>query len=62
MLFRSTERFQRSAQLVAEINGMPGYPFVVIGHPIASDDDAALRVKAELAVKTIVPLLMNRAS
>ena len=40
---------------------MPGYPFVVIGHPIASDDDAALRVKAEIAVKSIVPFLMNRA-
>ena len=40
---------------------MPGYPFAVIGHPIASDDDAALRLKAELAVRLIVPLLTRRA-
>ena len=50
----------RSAQVVGEMNGLPGYPFVVVGHPVASNDDAALRSKAEVAVKKIVPLLLNR--
>ena len=46
---------------MAQINGLPGYKFSVIGQPIASDDDAALRLKAEIAVKAIVTLLMERA-
>ena len=55
-----TEPFARSAAMVGELNGLPGYPFVVIGHPVANDDDAALRQKAEAAVREIVPLLTAR--
>lgn len=55
-----TDRFERSAHVVAELNGLPGYPFAVIGHPVANDSDAALRLKAEIAVKRIVPLLTER--
>ena len=55
-----TDRFVRSAELVGELNGLPGYPFAVIEHPVANNDDAALKAKAEIAVKAIVPLLMNR--
>ena len=55
-----TDRFVRSAELVGELNGLPGYPFVVIGHPVANDDDDALRLKAEAAVRQIVPLLIAR--
>ncbi len=50
----------RSAELVGELNGLPGYPFAVIGHPVANNDDAVLRVKAEAAVQAIVPLLTQR--
>ena len=50
----------RSAEVVGELNGLPGYPFVVIGHPVASDDDDALRAKAEAAVLEIIPLLTAR--
>ena len=57
-----TDRFVRSAEVVGEVNGLPGYPFVVIGHPVANDDDAALRLKAEAAVKALVPLLIARGS
>ena len=46
-----TERFVRSAEVVGEVNGLPGYPFVVIGHPVANDDDVALRLKADGVVK-----------
>ena len=55
-----TDRFVRSAELVGELNGLPGYPFAVIQHPVANNDDATLRVKAEAAVKAIVPLLTQR--
>lgn len=55
-----TERFVRSAEVVGEVNGLPGYPFAVIGHPVANDDDAALRKKAQDSVKRIVSLLLER--
>ncbi len=55
-----TDRFIKSAELVGELNGLPGYPFAVITHPVANNDDATLRTKAEAAVKAIVPLLMQR--
>ena len=55
-----TDRFQRSAQLMAELNGLPGYPFAVIDHPIANNSDDLLRRKAEIAVARIIPLLTER--
>ena len=55
-----TDRFERSAQVMAEVNGLPGYPFVVIPHPVANNDDATLRSKAEAAVPRIVSLLTER--
>ena len=55
-----TDRFERSAQVVAQVNGLPGYPFAVIAHPVANNDDAALKQKAEIAVKRIVTLLTER--
>ena len=55
-----TDRFERSAQVVAQLNGLPGYPFVSIAHPVANNDDATLRAKAEAAVERIVPLLTQR--
>jgi hypothetical protein len=42
------------------VNGLPGYPFAVIAHPVANNDDATLRTKAEIAVRRIVPLLTQR--
>ena len=55
-----TDRFERSVRVVAQVNGLPGYPFAVIGHPVANDSDEALRLKAETAVRQIVPLLTVR--
>ena len=55
-----TEPFRRSAQMVAQLNGLPAYPFAVIEHPIANDDDAALRAKAVIALGQIVPFLIDR--
>ena len=55
-----TDRFERSARVVAQVNGLPDYPFAVIGHPVANDSDEALRLKAETAVERIVALLTAR--
>jgi hypothetical protein len=55
-----TDRFEPTARAVTELNGLPDYPFVVIGHPIASDTDDELRAKAETAVARLVPLLTER--
>jgi hypothetical protein len=55
-----TDRFEPSARAVAELNGVADYPFVVIRHPIANDDDDALRAKAEAATEGIVSLLTKR--
>lgn len=52
-----TDRFQRSAEVMADLNGLPGYPFAVIGHPIANNSDDVLRQKATAAVERIVSLL-----
>jgi 2-keto-3-deoxy-L-rhamnonate aldolase RhmA len=52
-----TDRFAPTAQAMAEVSGMPGYPFVVIDHPIANNDDAALRLKAAEAVQQCLAIL-----
>ena len=52
-----TDRFVRSADVVASVNGLPDYPFTVIEHPVANNSDEVLRKKAEIAVKQIVAVL-----
>jgi hypothetical protein len=42
------------------VNGLKGYPFAVIAHPVANNDDATLREKAKAAMRDIVPLLIAR--
>lgn len=56
-----TDRFVVTARLVGQLNGLPDYPFAVIAHPVANNDDAALRAKARAAVDQIVPMLTRRA-
>lgn len=55
-----TDRFVATARAVAGVNGLKDYPFAVIAHPVANNDDAALREKARIAVAAIVPLLTRR--
>jgi hypothetical protein len=55
-----TDRFVATAKAVAGVNGLRDYPFAVIDHPLANNDDAVLREKARSAVDAIVPLLMRR--
>jgi hypothetical protein len=54
-----TEPFIPTAKAMAELNGMPGYPFVVVPHPIGSLDEAALRERAELVLERIEELLLG---
>jgi hypothetical protein len=53
-----TDRFFRTAQLMAEACGLPDYRFAVIRHPISSNGDAELRAKAEDAVRQCRELLL----
>ena len=55
-----TDRFVRTAEAVGDLNGLKGYPFAVIGHPVANNDDAVLRTKAQAVVRDIVSLLTAR--
>jgi hypothetical protein len=45
---------------VSGVNGLKDYPFAVIGHPVANNDDSVLREKARAAVNEIVPMLTAR--
>ena len=55
-----TDRFARTAQAVSVVNGLKDYPFSIIPHPVANNDDNVLRAKAREAVKEIVTLLTQR--
>ncbi len=54
-----TDRFVQTAQAMAEVSGMPGYPFVVIAHPIANNDDDVIRAKAQEAVQQCLTILQE---
>ena len=55
-----TDRFMPTALAVAELNGIPDYPYVVIDHPIANNSSEELQAKAEAAIARIVALLTDR--
>ena len=55
-----TDRFAQSARSMAELSGLPDYPFVEIMHPIAENTDAELRDKAEQAVRQLVSVFARR--
>ncbi len=55
-----TDRFVRTAQSVSQVNGLKDYPFAVIPHPVANNDDDVLREKARIALADILPMLTQR--
>ena len=55
-----TEPFSATARAMARSLGLPDYPFAVIGHPISSDDAAALRTKAAVALRQCERILVER--
>jgi hypothetical protein len=54
-----TEPFIPTARAMAELNGMPDYPFVVVPHPFGSLDEAAVRARAEAVLARIEELLLH---
>ena len=53
-----TERFVSAAELMARVLGMPGYPFVVISHPVSSATGDDLRAKARTTIEEVRRLLL----
>jgi hypothetical protein len=53
-----TERFISAAELMARVLGMPGYPFVVIPHPVSSAGDDDLRAMAGITIAEVRRLLL----
>lgn len=52
-----TEPFVATAQTLAAVLGLPGYPLCVVPHPISSDNDTALREKAYAAARRAAAIL-----
>jgi hypothetical protein len=52
-----TEQFVSAAELMAKVLGMPGYPFVVIDHPISSATLDQLKERARRAAAECAALL-----
>ena len=55
-----TDRFVPTAQVMAQVSGMPGHPFAVIPHPISNNSDTVLREKAADAVQQCARILLAR--
>lgn len=56
-----TEQFVSAAELMAKVLGMPGYPFVVIDHPISSATLDQLAARARQAADDVAALLVTPA-
>ena len=54
-----TDRFVQTARAMAQVSGVPAFPFAVIPHPISDNDDAVLRAKAAAAVQQCAALLVQ---
>ena len=54
-----TARFVSAAELMCRVLGMPGYKFVVIGHPISSASDEQLAEYARTTIEQARPLLLQ---
>jgi hypothetical protein len=54
-----TEPFAPTAAALADLNGMPGYPFVVVPHPFGSLDAEAVQSRADAALGRIEQLLLG---
>ena len=54
-----TTRFVSAAELMCRVLGMPGYEFVVIGHPISSASDEMLAAYARATIEQARQLLLR---
>ena len=55
-----TEPFVPTADAMARLAGMPGYPYAVVPHPIGSLDAAAVAARADAIAARIESLLLDR--
>lgn len=46
--------------MMAQVSGVPDYPFAVIAHPISNNNEAVLKEKAESALRQCVGLLLRQ--
>ena len=56
-----TDGFLPTGRVMADFAGLPGYPMVVIQHPIADNTDQQLGAKAEQIVQQSVEVLLSGA-
>jgi hypothetical protein len=54
-----TEPFVSSAEAMAMLGGIPGYPYVILPHPLGSLDRDALREKAIQAAPEVLQILLG---
>lgn len=54
-----TTQFVSAAELMAKVLGLPGYPFVVIDHPISSATMEELADRARRAADEVAALLTD---
>jgi len=54
-----TEPFVPTAEAMARLAGMPGYPVAVIPHPIGSLDPAAVAARADAITARIETILLG---
>jgi len=52
-----TEEFVVPARTIAGMRGLPGYLFVVVGHPIGSLDEDGIEERAQSAVPQVLKIL-----
>ena len=54
-----TQPFRQTCEALAELQGLPGYPFVVVAHPITSLSPDEIRARADLATPYVEALLVE---
>lgn len=54
-----TTRFVSAARMMSRVLGMPDYNFAVIGHPVSSATDEALKAMARATVEDARKLLLR---
>jgi hypothetical protein len=54
-----TEPFESTAEAMAKLAGMPGYPYAALPHPFGSLSPAEVRARADQIVDCIERLLLK---
>lgn len=53
----TSDSFQMSGQAMAQVQGFPGFQFVMVQHPVASLDEGLIRGRADQAVPEVLRIL-----